>query len=288
MVAYCLYRLGQNIALSLPVKWSYAIARGICDVRALLAWKDCRAVRANLQAIFPEKSKRQIVALQRLMFRNFAEYLVDFFRFPKVDRAYIQQYVHVENIEYLDQAIAKGKGVILLTAHIGNWELGGAILGLLVYPVWAVALTHKNQKVNTFYNSQRLSKGINVIALGKAVRQCLRLLNQKQIIALVGDRDSTEHGQVVDFFGKPALFPSGAAAFAVKSGAVIVPGFVTRNGDDTFTLRFEPPLEYDAKHYSHNGMHQIMDEYKSIIETYIRHYPEQWYMFRQFWIHEEK
>jgi len=123
------------------------------------------------------------------MFRNFAKYLVDFFRFPLIDRAYISRYISIKNLKYIDESANMGKGVILLTAHLGNWELGGLVLGVLGYKIWAVALPHKNKKVNEFFNQQRESKGITVIEFGKAARTCLKVLKEKKLLALVGDRD---------------------------------------------------------------------------------------------------
>jgi KDO2-lipid IV(A) lauroyltransferase len=218
------------------------------------------------------------------MFRNFAKYLVDFFRFSKLDTEYIKRNIKIENMRYVDEALAKGKGVIALSAHIGNWELGGVVIALLGYPFWAVALPHKHKAVNNFFNSQRESKGMMVIPLGKAVRQCLNLLKENKVVALAGDRDFTEKGLVLDFFGKPAFFPEGPAAFALKTGAVIVPAFMVRNKDDSFTLKVEKPLEFNPTDDKDKDLIESIKRYKSIFEDYIRRYPEQWYMFRKFWI----
>jgi KDO2-lipid IV(A) lauroyltransferase len=295
MLDYILYRIGQFIALSLPLKISYKIAVFISDLRYLFARQDRLNVKENLKVIFPEKIDRQIRRIRIAMFRNFAKYLVDFFRFSKIDTAYIRKYIKIENLHYLDEALAKAKGVIVLTAHLGNWELGGVVIALLGYPFWVVALPHKEKRVNDFFNFQRESKGIKVIHLGMAIRSCLDILKDKKIIALVGDRDFSESGALVGFFGKPAFFPKGPAAFSLKTGSIIVPGFMLRNKDDTFTLRFEDPIESitPVEINSRKGMSlnkrdeellELIDRYKIIMESYIRKYPEQWYMFRRFWV----
>ncbi|MCX5714710.1 MAG: lysophospholipid acyltransferase family protein, partial [Candidatus Omnitrophica bacterium] len=223
MFNYILYRIGQFIALTLPLKLGYKISIIISDLHNIFSFKDRRAVRENLKTIFPEKSYREIRLIRRRMSRDFAKYLVDFFRFSKIDRVYLENNVKIENLEYVDQALSKKKGVIILSAHLGNWELGGVILGVLGYPFWVVALAHKNKKVNDFFNFQRESKGVNVIPLGKAVRQCLNVLRANKLLGLVGDRDFTEKGAVLDFFGKPAIFPEGPAALALSTGALILP-----------------------------------------------------------------
>jgi len=294
MFAYILYRIGQFIALSLPLKLAYRIAIVISDLHYIFADKDRLAVRENLKVIFPEKSDREIRRIRIGMFRNFAKYLVDFFRFSKLDIDYIKRNIKLENIRYFDDALALGKGAIVLTAHLGNWELGGVVASLLGYPLWAVALPHKDKRVNNFFNSQREGKGMKVIPLGKAVRLCLNLLKENKIIALVGDRDFTSKGVVMDFFGRSTFLPEGPAAFALKTGAAIVPGFMVRNADDTFTLRIEKPLQFTLKNSKIHSRQEkedqaadlagLIKQYKTTIEDYIRAYPDQWYMFRKFWI----
>ncbi|MCX5703537.1 MAG: lysophospholipid acyltransferase family protein [Candidatus Omnitrophica bacterium] len=284
MFNYILYRIGQFIALRLPIKLAYRIAIFVSDVHYLFAFKDHRAVRDNLKVIFPQKTERQIRKIRLEMSRNFAKYLADFFRFEKINQQYIKDNINIENKHYLDRALAKGKGVIIVTAHFGNWELGGVLVALSGYPFWAVALPHKDKRVNDFFNFQRTSKGVNVIPLGHAVRTCLNVLKENKVIALVGDRDFTEKGIVLDFFGKPAFFPEGPAAFALKTGAVIVPGFMLRNEDDTFTLKIEKPLEVTATGSKEKDLLELVTAYKKFFEDYIRKYPQQWYMFRRFWI----
>src|SRR5512135_2224984 len=111
MFNYFLYRLGQSIALRLPLKLCYLIAILISDIRFVFARKDRHAVLENLKVIFPRKSAQEIRKIQVEMFRNFAKYLVDFFRFSALDKAYIEKHIRVENIRYLDDALSKQKGV---------------------------------------------------------------------------------------------------------------------------------------------------------------------------------
>ncbi len=284
MLNYLLYRLGQFIALSLPLKLAYWIAVVVSDLHYFFAFADRRAVKANLKTIFPQVPDSQICKMRKEMFRNFAKYLVDFFRFSRIDKAYIKKNIRIENFHYFDQALAMNKGVVVLTAHIGNWELGGVVIALSGYDFWAVALPHKDKDVDNFFNHQRQSKGVHVIPLGKAVRQSLNCLKENKLVALVGDRDFTHGGMILDFFGKPAFFPEGPAAFALKTGAPIVPGFMVRNPDDTFTIRMEKPIETEPGTDKDAQMKNLINRYKPIIEDYIKRYPQQWYMFRKFWL----
>ncbi len=283
MFNYIPYRIGQLIALHLPLKIAYKIAVFISDLRYLFARKDRRIAKNNLMVIFPDKSSREIRRISVKVFRNFAKYLVDFFRFSKLDTQYIKENIKVENIHYIDEALSKGKGAIIVSAHLGNWELGGVVVALSGYPFWAVALPHKYKKVDNFFNSQRESKGMGVIPLGKAVRRSLDVLRENKVLALAGDRDFSEKGIVLDFFGRPAIFPQGPAALALKTGATIIPGFMLRNKDDSFTLRFEKPLNFTSTGDKDADLKELTAQYKNIFEDYIRKYPDQWYVFRKFW-----
>ena len=283
MVDYCFYKIGRFIAEHLPLKAAYAVAVFISDVHYCFDWRDRRAVKANLKAIFPGKTDRQIRRIRIEMFRNFAKYLADFLRFSKLDKEYIEKNIKIENIGYFDEALAEGKGVIALSAHLGNWELGAGLVAFLGYPFWAVALPHKYKKVDDFFNAQRRSQGVNVIPLGVAVRQCLKAFKENKIVALVGDRDFNENGPKLDFFGKPTILPQGPAAFALATGARIVPCFMCRNEDDSFTMRIEKPIEFSPCGDKEKDTLALISKYKVIIEDYIRRYPEQWYMFRRFW-----
>ena len=101
---------------------------------------------------------------------------------------------------------------------------------------------------------------------------------------MVGDRDFSENGIILDFFGKPTHFPEGPAAFALKLGTPVIPGFMLRNPDDSFTLRIEKPIEFTPTGNKTKDLVDLIGVYNNILEDYIRRYPEQWYVFRKFWV----
>lgn len=283
MLNYIFYRIGEMLVLNLPLKAAYAIAVFLSDLRYLFAFSDRKVVTENLKIIFPDKNDKEISCICIQVFRNFAKYLVDFLRFKKLDMGYIKRNVKLINMEYVKEGFKQGKGVIIVSAHLGNWELGGVVTAMLGYPISGVVLPHKSKVVTNFFNEQRENKGLKVFLLGNAAKGCLRSLRQNQAIALVGDRDFTESGKVMDFFGKPAILPAGPAVFSLQTGAAIIPGFMLRNKDDSFSLIFEKPLEYALSGDRNKDLDNIISQYKDIFEKYIRLYPDQWYMFRRFW-----
>lgn len=300
MLNYFLYRFAQIVAVSLPLQAAYALAVLISDGRLLFAFEDNRNVKANLRAIFPEKSAREIRDIRVRMNRNFAKYLVDFFRFQGINQEYIKEHIIVENRHFLDEALTLKKGVIIFTAHLGNWELGGVAIAQLGYPFSAVALPHKSKKVDDFFNFQRESKGVSVIPLGKAFIRCLNILKHNGLIALVGDRDFTRDGGImIDFLGKPAQLPKGPAMISLMAGSPIVPAFMIRNSNgNSFTLKFEKPIivrpsevngvsdgkPFRIKKVNEDEIRQAAGPCRDIMEDYIKKFPDQWYMFKKYWI----
>ncbi len=284
MIQYYLYRFGQFCVCLLPVQLAYKIASAISDLHYYFSARDRRAVKNNLRVIFPDQ--KNYTHSSREVFRNFGKYLVDFFRMPGlVDEKYIQNKIDIQNLRYLDDAIKKECGVILLTAHVGNWELGGFVLSKLGYPMIAVALPHKQRTVNNLFNSQRQSEGMTVVPNNVAIRECIKGLGENKIVALLGDRVFNGHGVTVDFFGKKTIIPKGPAAFALKTGASIVPSFLIRESDDRYVLCFETPIVPNLLNVDKNQeLLRILNECTMVIQEKIRQCPEQWFMFRKFWV----
>lgn len=279
-----MYKTAQSLALSLPLRAGYAIAAFIANLQYLFSSKDRRIVSGNLRAIFPSKTESEIRGLTRQVFVNFAKYLTDFLRFERLDRKFIDENVKVVGRENLDGALRKGKGVITVTAHLGNYEFGGVVISLLGYKFNVVALSHKEKKVNDLFVGQRTRAGINVIPLGSALKKCYEALKRGEVLALVGDRDFSPNGVNAKFFGKEALLPRGPAAFYLKTGAQIVPGFLIRMPDDTFELRFERAISCDITGDEAVDEKRVTELCLKVIEDYVRRYPSQWYMFRRFWL----
>ena len=99
----------------------------------------------------------------------------------------------------------------------------------------------------------------------------------------MGDRNFMGNGVVLDFFGKATVFPEGPAALAVKCQAAIVPGFVIRQPDDSFVFRFEQPIVSDASGDDEQDIRAVISSYARVFETYIRQFPDQWFLFKRFW-----
>jgi len=279
---YYLYLIARFLALVLPRKFCYFIASISADFKFYVSKRDRRAVIYNLLPVVRDKKKAKIYA--RKVFENFAFYLVDFFSFPKIDNSFIEKYIRVSGIEYADRLVDEKKGAVVLSAHIGNYELGAAITSFLGYDIYALALPHKDKRINNFFNQQRQVFKVEVISTGIDVRRCIKVLNDKKMIAFLGDRDFTSaKGQVISMFGRQVVLPVGPAFFTLRTNSCILPCFFIRENKYFYRLIFEPAL--CPKHSkSLDNERDIVDQYSKILEKYILEYPEQWYMFEKYWL----
>ena len=288
MALYILYRIGFFLVNSLPLKFAYGLACFVADTCYLVQHKDRESVIKNIGTILGGTTDRRTLRrMARELYRNFAKYLVDFFRSSNIDTEYVKKFVNVEGAGNIDAALDRGKGVVALSAHIGNWELGGSIISLIGYPLSAVVLPHSNKKIDNFFKKQRLVGKVAPIDIGIALKECYRLLKANKVLGLLGDRDFTKSGLMLDFFGKKTLFPKGPAVFSYRLGSAIVPTLVVREPDDTFRITFEEPIYADQDMAEDAAILELTKKCAQVMESYVRRYPTQWYIFRDMWSKDE-
>lgn len=288
MIQYIVYRVVIAIIHCLGCRRAHGFARVCSDIHFFLSAKDRRAVMNNLQQIL--KTREGLPVKARAVFRNFGSYLVDFFFMDKmVDDRFVREQVSLQGYEHLTAALARGKGVVILAAHIGNWEMGAAVMNRLGHPLTAIALPHKDSRVNDLFNRQRVSQGVSVVPSNIAVRGCVLALRQNKCVAVLGDRAFGSFGEPLSFLGRPTLIPRGAAFFAHRTGAAIVPTFLVPDGRGRYELTFDPailPPEVVV-----GGGHEfelgLMKQCTAAIERKVRENPLQWLMFREFGIEYE-
>ncbi|GAB7027701.1 lysophospholipid acyltransferase family protein [Geotalea toluenoxydans] len=189
----------------------------------------------------------------------------------------------------LDAALAAGNGAILISPHLGNWELGGLGLADMGYTLNVLTFREPDEKVNELREQVRLERGIRFIYVDRndtsplAVIEAVNALRRNEILALLGERDGSSHTMTLDFFGRQASIPVGAAYLAMASGAPVIPVFVPLEGNHYATI-MEAPIYFRGGHADHAG--SIGDGTERILrvfEKYIRRYPDQWYNFFDYW-----
>lgn len=191
--------------------------------------------------------------------------------------------------EHLDRALADGCGAILISPHLGNWELGGLGLAEMGYPINVLTFREPDERVNELREKVRSERGIGFIYVDRhdtsplAIIEAVNALRRNEVLALLGDRDGSSHTASLDFFGRQTDIPLGAAYLALASGAPVFPVFVPLEGNRYATI-MEEPIRFSAGRGGHkDAITAGTAEILRVFENYIRAYPDQWYNFFDYW-----
>jgi KDO2-lipid IV(A) lauroyltransferase len=267
--------LTQWLSLWLPAATAFWCAERVADHHWRRSATDRQAVQTNLTILLGGAAVRD--GMVREVFRNFARYLVEFLSMHR----HLTPRLEVDGEEHLLRARRAQRGVILLTAHVGNWELGAALIRRMGVPLVVVALPHEDPWMDALFNRQRSRCGIEVIPLGQgAARDSLKRLRQGQVLGLLADRDFTGRHLRVPV-GQGALrLPQGPALLSLRSEAPVVPTCVMRTGRWAFRLCFDPPIWPVPKAPMEAAVQRLTVQYAAACERCLRRVPEQWLMFQ--------
>lgn len=263
-----------------------------------------RAVIASVMAVYPQPKReiqrnlarvlgapagsRRVRRARRQMIHNFAYYWVDLFHFCQLPYEETRKALsRVSGLEHLKAAVARGKGVILLTAHLGNWELGGVFLREEELPVTVVYVPDHSPSAESFRAFLRSRIQVEAVAIDPALElsslPILRALKEGRVVALQGDRDFNDRGEWVDFFGAPVSLPPGPMILAGLTGAALVPAFVVYDPAHDLEVVFGEPLEVPAGDDRRAAARQALERWVAVLEEAVRRWPTQWYTFYDFW-----
>jgi lauroyl/myristoyl acyltransferase len=238
---------------------------------AVLLADDVRSARVRLMA--------------RRSFRNYAKSLFDFFRQMSIDPDLIEADTFAVGWEHVEAGLARGRGIVLVTPHFGNWDLAAGLTAARGYPMVALADRFTPPAVDRLVHWSRNRTGVGIVTLDSgSLRRTIQLLRRNTIVGILADRPQREGGVEVCFFGEPAWFPAGPARFALRTGATILLGYVGRRpGDRTFYGNFEPVESVELTGDEATDIRAQTQVIVHAMEGLLRQYPDQWYMFRQMW-----
>ncbi len=241
-----------------------------------------RLIKNNLTTAlgFDEKLAKKYT---HRIIRNFSTSLIDFLRFDKYDETWFKKNGEVVGSENIKKALSLGKGIIAVSAHTGNWEVGAYMTlmsGVATNGVWA---SHKNPKIEDFFLKPRLKKGLKVILTGGAMKKILTALSANELVFFMVDYSYSKRGVEIDFFNHKAIIPKGAAIAALKTNAAIVPVVSVRTGYLRHKLICGEMIEYSSSGDEEKDVASIMSSCIKSMEKIIREYPDQWVLFRKYW-----
>lgn len=270
------YRVAQWLSTSLPPATAFTWAQRVADAHWRRSRRDRAIVQQNLSTITGSPVSHEAPII-REVFRNFGRYVVEFFTIHKVPHPQVD----LEGYERLTEIRRQRRGAIILSAHLGNWEVGAILLRRLGFPVTAVALPHEDPRMNRLFDAQRHRCGIQVIPLGpQAAARSLQRLRAGECLGLLGDRAFADNNLTVSWFGRRAWLPRGPATLSLRSRAPIVPTFLIREGPWKFRFCFETPIDPGSHTEGDQAIQQLTEAYAATLERRLRRHPDQWLMFQ--------
>jgi KDO2-lipid IV(A) lauroyltransferase len=230
----------------------------------------------NLALALPELGAARQREIVDGVFRSIARVLVAFAKFPAIRRDTVKQWLRCEGLEYVEEALRQGRGVLFATAHLGNWELSAYAHALLAAPMDVVVRPFDNPLIDALIERRRGLSGNRMIGKKEYARSILKALAANRAVGILVDQNSAaDAGVFVDFFGVKACAGTGFVKLAARSGAAVIPGFaVWEEAEKRYVLRFRPPVPMTGDAARDTQLVQ------SELERAIRQYPDQW-----LWIH---
>jgi Kdo2-lipid IVA lauroyltransferase/acyltransferase len=245
-----------------------------------------RVGERNLELALPELPSKTRRTILRNVFRNLGWQLVEFCRMPRYTAANTRNWLRTEGLEHYLAAQARGKGVLILTGHLGAWELSSFYHSLMGHPMGMVIRRLDNRFLDEYVNGIRCLHGNRVLHKDDFARGLLTAMRSGQSVGILMDTNMTPpQGEFVDFFGIPACTASGLARVALKTGAAVLPGFcLWEEKEQRYVLHFGPEFKFtrtaDPAADRESDIRSLTQQCNDILESWIRRYPGQW-----LWIH---
>jgi KDO2-lipid IV(A) lauroyltransferase len=233
-------------------------------------------------ALHLDSASEEVRRIAYESYRYLGESMAEFLRLPYMTTAQLRTGAHLEGIEHLDAALARGKGAILLTGHLGNWEICGTLMGLSGYPTTAITREQNDSALTEMLQRVRQTHGLQVVSVDN-IRACIQVLQRNECLGILGDMDASIPASFVQVFGRPAATHFGTAYFAHRSGAAILPIFDERLPDHTHIVRIGSAIPPSETGDLRRDLFYTTIRTQEVIEREIRRRPTEWFWLGQRW-----
>jgi KDO2-lipid IV(A) lauroyltransferase len=266
----------------LPRPVARSLGAGIGWAVFLLASRLRRTGMRNLELAMPEMPPEERERILRLVYRNLGWQLAEFCRMERYTPAITERLIRYDGLEHFLVAQAREKGVLILTGHLGAWELSSFYHSLMGHPMGMVIRRLDNRFLNSFVNRIRCLHGNRVLHKDDFARGLITAMRQGETVGILMDTNMTPpQGVFVEYFGHAACTASGLARVALKTGAAVVPGFLLwEAAESRYVLHFGEPLPMPNTGDAEADIVALTQQCTSVIENWVRRYPDQW-----LWIH---
>jgi KDO2-lipid IV(A) lauroyltransferase len=278
------YATAWRAARILPASTASTIFSLGADLAARRDGEGVRQLRRNLARVVPQADDVELEELTRRALRSYARYWLETFRLPSMDHAEVSRKVaqSITGVENLDAALAEGNGAVMALPHTGNWDAAGVWLADYLGGFTTVVERVKPESLYNRFVAYRESLGFEIVPLtgsSSAMRVLLKRLRENKAICLVGDRDLTNSGIPVKFFGEQTRMPGGPARLAATTGAALIPAgcWFTEDG---WQIRLHPRIRVNAREEVPAATQALADIFAGDIAAH----PADWHMLQKFWI----
>jgi Kdo2-lipid IVA lauroyltransferase/acyltransferase len=267
---------------STPRAMARLLAGGIAGTVYLLLGRLRRVGERNLELALPGISRGERTRILRGVYRNLGWQLVEFCRMQRYTAKNVESWIRTEGLENYLSARDRGKGVLVLTGHLGAWELSSFYHSLMGYPMGMVIRRLDNRRLDEFVNGIRCMHGNSVLHKDDFARGLMMAMRKGATVGILMDTNMTPpQGVFARFFGIEACTASGLAHVALKTGAAVLPGFmVWEPAEKKYVLHFGPELEFVRTGQGKEDVPAATQQCNDVLESWIRRYPDQW-----LWIH---
>jgi len=285
MIAWIVTVVAKGVSL-LPLSWAMALARHWGWMLAHVVRLRRTYVLNTLARAMPETDGDEHIRIYNEMCVHQSMNLMEVMRFAGGKHEELDHRVEVHGEAHVKKALEREKGVLILIAHFGNYDLMGLYASkLFAYPLTIITKTLKNAKLNELWWAMRRKAGVKEVPAHNAYRPCVRALRKNELVGFMLDQNRpTDQGIYVDFFGRLASTTPGLAFMSAQTGAPVVPAFMHRMPDGRHVLEvssaIEPPLDRKEE-----ALLEYTQKYTQIIEEQVRRYPAQWLWLHKRWKH---
>lgn len=264
----------------LPEALRQASVRGLLYVGYLLGIRRSVAEK-QLSTVFPDCSLAERKRIVKGVYKNMADSTFEMYLIN--DQSLLQR-IDFIRYDYMEEAMALGRGAILATAHFGSWE-SARVMPMKKIPLCVITKRQRNRIFDAYTNKIRIRNGLKIIDMRRGLRDLIQHLMQKRIVAILMDQNAGGSGLMLDFMGFPASHWKGVAKLSLRYQIPIVPGFAPREANGRIRFEFFPMILHPELEDKEENYPTILNEINAILEKMIRSYPEQWFWVHKRWKH---
>ncbi len=280
----CILFRGLSFFTSLvPLNFSLFLGRRLGDLIYLFDRRHRRIAYANIRKTVADKFDcASSLKITRKAYQAFGQNIIEISFIPRINKQYLEKYIHIENKENIAAAFKRGKGVIFLIVHEGNWELSNIICANLGFPFVLFVRDQGFPRLNALLNSYRLKQGARIIHKEGGLRELVEALKSNQGIGMTVDQGG-KSGEVVKFFGKEASMSVGAVKLALKYDCSIIPVFYTRVKGPYTKVILDQVYTVTRTADPENDVRENLQRLINIYEKYVRRYPHEYLWTYKIW-----